>query len=57
MLIYNGGNVGANIYIERRKNRNNPKKVVEKTTSFIKKKKLCKRNLKFLQALGLKVIQ
>lgn len=54
MFIYNSRSVGANIYTRPVHDRNISKKVVDKATSSVKSK-VSKRNLKFLQALGLRV--
>lgn len=55
MFIYNSGSFGANIFQSDKHDRIIPKKVVNRATSAKNKSKISKRNLKFLQALGLKV--
>lgn len=54
MYIYNNGGIGSNIFTSLVHKPSISKKVINKATSC-SKNKISKRNLKFLEALGLKV--
>lgn len=56
MLIYHNEIIGTNKYYQIKSGHGIPKKAVDQTTSSVRKK-LSKRNLKFLQTLGLRVKQ
>lgn len=55
MIIYNSGSAQSNKYSRPVFERGISKKVVDKTTSSRKKPELSRRNLLFLQKLGLKI--